>query len=122
VGDVVLRDASGHVSDILRFDDPGPNFTPGSPQLIFFYSNDHGGLMGDTGLPSMMLPNTVTIQEAPSGPTIYTPGLGQPGRSTDSSLGNSFLIFSTPDTGSTLLMLGAAIAGLVFLRWKMVAV
>ena len=122
VGDVVLRDASGHVSDILRFDDPGPNFTPGSPQLIFFYSNDHGGLMGDTGLPSMMLPNTVTIQEAPSGPTIYTPGLGQPGRSTDSDLGNSFLIFSTPDTGSTLLMLGAAIAGLVFLRRKMVAV
>jgi protein with PEP-CTERM/exosortase system signal len=122
VGDVVLRDASGHVSDILRFDDPGPNFTPGSPQLIFFYSNDHGGLMGDTGLPSMMLPNTVTIQEAPSGPTIYTPGLGQPGRSTDSLLGDSFLIFSTPDTGSTLLMLGTVIAGLVFLRWKMPAV
>ena len=122
VGDVVLRDASGHVSDILRFDDPGPNFTPGSPQLIFFYSNDHGGLMGDTGLPSMMLPNTVTIQEAPSGPTIYTPGLAQPGRSTDSDLGDSFLIFSTPDTGSTLLMLGTVIAGLVFLRWKMVAV
>jgi hypothetical protein len=102
VGDVVLRDASGHVSDILRFDDPGPNFTPGSPQLIFFYSNDQGGLMGDTGLPSMMLPNTVTIQEAPSGPTIYTPGLGQPGRSTDSDLGNSFLIFHT-DTGSRLM-------------------
>ncbi len=79
VGDVVLRDASGNVSDILRFDDPGPNFTPGSPQLIFFYSNDQGGLMGDTGLPSMMLPNTVTIQEAPSGPTIYTPGLDPAG-------------------------------------------
>ena len=62
------------------------------------------------------------IQENLSGPTIYTPGEGQPGFSTDSPLGDSFRIFSTPDTGSTLLMLGAAIAGLVFLRWKMVAV
>jgi hypothetical protein len=120
-GDVVLMDASGHVSDILRFDletSPGP----GSPQLIFFYSNDHGGLLADTGLPSSMFSNTVIIQENPSGPTIYTPGPGQPGFSTDSPLGDSFRIFSTPDTGSTLLMLGAAIAGLVFLRWKMLAV
>jgi hypothetical protein len=120
-GDVVLLDASGHVSDILRFDleqNPGPM----SPQLIFFYSNDHAGLLADTGLPSLMLSNTVTIQENPSGPTVYTPVAGQPGFSSDSPLGNSFLIFSSPDTGSTLLMLGAAIAGLVLLRWKMVAV
>ncbi len=119
-GDVVLLDASGHVSDILRFDletNPGP----GSPQLIFFYSNDHGGLLADTGLPSSMFSNTVIIQENPSGPTIYTPAAGQPGFSTDSPLGDSFRIFSTPDTGSTLLMLGAAIAGLVSLRRKMVA-
>ena len=120
-GDVVLLDARGHVSDILRFDletNPGP----GSPQLIFFYSNDHGGLLADTRLPSSMFSNPVIIQENPSGPTIYTPAPGQPGFSTDSPLGDSFLIFSTPDTGSTLLMLGAAIAGLVFLRRKMVAV
>ena len=120
-GDVVLQDASGHVSDILRFDletNPGP----GSPQLIFFYSNDHGGLPADTGLPSSMFSNTVIIQENPSGPTIYTLVAGQPGFSTDSPLGDSFRIFSTPDTGSTLLMLAAATAGLVFLRWKMLAV
>jgi hypothetical protein len=120
-GDVVLLDASGHISDILRFDletNPGP----GSPQLIFFYSNDHAGLLADTGLPSSMFSNTVIIQENPSGPTIYTPIAGQPGFSTDSPLGDSFRIFSTPDTGSTILMLGAAIAGLVFLRRKMVAV
>jgi hypothetical protein len=65
-----------------------------------------------------MLSNTVTIQENPSGPTIYIPVAGQPGFSTDSPLGDSFLIFSTPDTGSTLLMLGAAIVGFVFLRLK----
>jgi hypothetical protein len=117
-GDVVLLDASGHVSDILRFD-PETSPGPGSPQLIFFYSNDHGGLLADTGLPSSMFSNTVTIQESQSGPTIYTPTAGQPGFSIDSPLGNSFRIFSTPDTGSTLLMLGAATAGLVFLRWKM---
>jgi hypothetical protein len=120
-GDGVLLDASGHISDILRFDleeNPGP----GSPQLIFFYSNDHRGLLADTGLPSSMFSNTVTIQENPSGPTIYTPTEGQPGFSSDSPLGDSFRIFSTPDTGSTLLMLGAAIAGLLFLRWKIPAV
>jgi hypothetical protein len=120
-GDVVLLDANGHVSDILRFN-PETSPGPGSPQLIFFYSNDHGGLLADTGLPSLMYDNPVTIQENPSGPTIYTPIAGQPGFSTDSPLGDSFLIFSTPDTGSTLLMLGAAIAGLVFLRRNMVAV
>ena len=120
-GDVVLLDASGHVSDILRFN-PETNPGPGSPQLIFFYSNDHGGLLADTGLPSSMYENTVIIQENPTGPTIYTPMAGQPGFSTDSTLGDSFLIFSTPDTGSTLLMLGAAIAGFLFLRWKMPAV
>jgi len=121
VGDVVLLDASGHVSDILRFDE-ATSSASGLTQLIFFYSNDHGGLLADTGLPSLLLSNTVTIQENPSGPTIYTPAAGQPGLSTDSPLGDSFLIFSTPDTGSTLLMLGAAIAGFVFLRWKMPAV
>ncbi len=120
VGDVVLLDASGHVSDILRFD-PATS-SAGLTQLIFFYSNDHGGLLADTGLPFLMLGNTVTIQENPSGPTIYTPAAGQPGLSTDSPLGDSFRIFSTPDTGSTLLMLGGAIAGFVFLRWKMLAV
>jgi len=118
VGDVVLLDAGGHVSDILRFDSANPD----GGQLIFFYSNDHAGLLADTGLPSLMLSNTVTIQENPSGPTIYTPTEGQPGFSSDSPLGDSFRIFSTPDTGSTLLMLGAAIAGFVFLRWKMPAV
>jgi hypothetical protein len=121
VGDVVLLDASGHVSDILRFDE-ATSSPSGLTQLIFFYSNDHGGLLADTGLPSLMLSNTVTIQENPSGLTIYTPGPGEPGLSTDSPLGDSFRIFSTPDTGSTLLMLGAAIAGFVFLRWKMLAV
>jgi hypothetical protein len=120
-GDVVLLDASGHVSDILRFD-PETNPGPGSPQLIFFYSNDHGGLLADTGLPSSMFSNTVTIQENASGLTIYTPTEGQPGFSSDSPLGNSFRIFSTPDTGSTLLMLGAAVAALVILRGKLLTV
>jgi hypothetical protein len=120
-GDVVLLDASGHVSDILRFN-PEENPGPGSAQLIFFYSNDHGGLLADTGLPSLMYDNPVTIQENPSGPTIYTPMAGQPGFSTDSPLGNSFRIFSTPDTGSTLLMLGAAVAALLILRGKLLTV
>ena len=120
-GDVILLDASGNVSDILRFD-PATGSAAPFTQLIFFYSNDQHSLLADTGLPSLLQSNTVTIQENPSGPTIYTPIAGQPGFSTDSPLGNSVRIFSTPDTGSTLLMLGAVTAGLVFLRWKMLAV
>ena len=120
-GDVVLQDASGHVSDILRFN-PEENPGQGAAQLIFFYSNDHGGLLADTGLPSLMYDNPVFIQENPSGPTIYTPKAGQPGFSSDSPLGNSFRIFSTPDTGSTLLMLGAAVAALLILRGKLLTV
>ncbi len=120
VGDVVLLDASGHVSDILRFDS-ATSSASGLTQLIFFYSNDNGGLLADTGLPSLMLSNTVTIQENPSGPTIYTPAAGQPGLSSDTPLGDSFRIFSTPDTGSTLLMLSAAVFGLAVVRRKMLS-
>src|SRR5438874_9436616 len=121
VGDVLFLDASGHVSDILRFN-PATSSPSGLTQLIFFYSNDHGGLLADTGVPSLTYGNTVTIQENPFSPTIYTPTAGQPGLSTDSPLGDSFHIFSTPDTGSTLVMLGAAIVGLMALRRKMLAV
>ena len=69
-----------------------------------------------------MFSNTVIIQENPTGPTIYTPTEGQPGFSSDSPLGDSFRIFSTPDTGSTLLMLGAAVAALLILRGKLLTV
>ncbi len=120
VGDVILLDASGHVSDILRFD-PATSSASGLTQLIFFYSNDNGGLLADTGLPSLMLSNTFTIQENPFGPTIYTPAAGQPGLSTDTPLGDSFHIYSTPDTGSTLLMLSAAVFGLAVVRRKVLS-
>lgn len=119
-GDVVLLDASGDVSDILRFN-PATSSPDGLTQLIFFYSNDQGGLLADTGLPSLMYGNTVSIQESESGPTIYTPLAGQPGFSSDSPLGDSFHIFSTPDTGSTLLMFGVGVGLLVLVRRKILA-
>jgi len=117
VGDVVLLDAGGHVSDILRFN-PATSGPFGFTQLIFFYSNDHGGLLADTGLPSGIYDNTVTIQESQSGPTIYTPTAGQPGFSSDSPLGDSFRIFSAPDAGSTVSLLGFGVLALELLRRK----
>ena len=119
-GDVVLLDGSGHVSDILRFS-PATSSSSGLTQLIFFYSNDHGGLLADTGLPSAMYENPVTIQESQSGPTIYTPLAGQPGFSSDSPLGDTFHIFSTPDSGSTRLMFGAGVGFLALVRRRILA-
>jgi hypothetical protein len=117
VGDGVFLDPSGRVSDILRFN-PATSSASGLTQLIFFYSNDHAGLLADTGLPASLYGNSITIQENPVSSTIYTPTAGQPGLSTDTNLGDSFHIFSTPDTGSTLLMLGVAVVAAALFRRK----
>ncbi len=87
-------------------------------QLIFFYSNDSGGLLADTGLPVNFYPNAVTIFENETGPTIYTPVAGQPGFAAGFPLPVTYQIFSTPDMGSTLALLGLAVSGLALLRRK----
>ena len=120
VGDVLLLDGNGKVSDVLRFNpDPGPG--PGLTSPILFYSNDVlGGLLADTGLPTAFYANSLTIAENHSGLTIYTPIAGQPGfEPAAGALPVTYQILSTPDAGWTVSLFSVALCGLVFLRRKL---
>lgn len=117
VGDLLLLDANGRVSDLIRFN-PGEATVSGLISPIVFYSDDSGGLLADTGLPAAFYGNIFTISENPFGPTSYTPIAGQPGFEPGFPVPLTYRIFSTPDAGSTLLLLGAAVSGIALLRRK----
>lgn len=120
VGDVLILDGNGKVSDVLRFNpDPGPG--PGLTSPILFYSNDFaGGLLADTGLPTAFYANNSTISENQSGLTIYTPIAGQPGfEPAPGALPVTYQILSTPDPGSTMSLFGVALCGIGLLRRKL---
>lgn len=114
VGDLLVTDGNGNVSDLLRFT-PATTSGTGLTQLIFFYSNDAGGFLADTGLPGDFYANSVLFPENENGATIYTPVLGQPGFLANAPLPITYQIFSTPDTGSTLLLFAVGLSGLAFL-------
>lgn len=116
-GDVLLTDGSGHISDVLRFS-PATSGDTGLTQLIFFYSNDAGGLLADTGLPTAFYPNSVSLAETENGASIFIPGEGQPGFLPGAPVPITYQIFSTPETGSTLSLLGVAVCGLALLHRK----
>jgi VPDSG-CTERM motif len=121
VGDVLLFDSSGKVSDVLRFN---PDPSPGAPRLtspILFYSSDSAGLLADTGLPTAFYTNTATISENHSGFTIYTPVAGQPGfEPATGALPITYQILSIPDAGSSVSLLAMALCGIGLLRRKTV--
>jgi hypothetical protein len=76
-GDVLLQEvAGGPISDIVRFN---PNeVCSGTTGCLVFYSDIADGVdaLADTGFPSALYANTVTLLE--NGAT-YTPIAGQPG-------------------------------------------
>lgn len=117
-GDLLLLDANGRISDVLRFN-TGTAADVGLTQLLVFYSNDSGGLLADTGLPTAFYPNTFVISEKHSGPTIYTPIAGQPGFEAGFPLPITYQIFSTPDVGSTLSLFGMGVFAIALLRRKL---
>jgi hypothetical protein len=112
IGDVVLLDAGGGISDVLRFDAATSSAT-GLTQLIFLYSNDAGGLLADTGLPTAFYVNPAIVPENENAATIFTPIAGQPGFLPNAPVPITYRIFSTPDGGSTLLLFGFAVCGLM---------
>jgi hypothetical protein len=118
VGDVLILDPNGNISDVFRFN-PGTG-SPGSfSQGLVFYSNDHGGLLADTGLPTDFYANAVRIFENSAGATVYTPTAGQPGFEAGIPFVITYQIFSTPDLGTTLSLFAIALLGLALLRRKL---
>jgi hypothetical protein len=118
VGDVLILDAHGNISDVFRFN-PGTGSPGALSQGLVFYSNDHGGLLADTGLPTDFYANAVRIFENNSGATIYTPTAGRPGFESGIPVLITYQIFSTPDLGTTLSLFAVALLGLALLRRKL---
>jgi hypothetical protein len=106
-GDVLLRDPSSTLSDIIRFNPTGVN--PLGPTLVF-YSELGGGDLADTGFPTAVYANNLSLAENTFGPTTYTPTAGEPGFVAGAGGPVTYVIFSSevsgvPDTGSSALLL-----------------
>jgi hypothetical protein len=65
-GDVLLLDQNGAISDLLRFGNNGDDGT------VAFYSSDTNGDLSDVGIPAIH--GLSSINENPTGPTVYAPG------------------------------------------------
>jgi hypothetical protein len=112
-GDVILTEAGG-MSDIIRFN---------SSSSIVFYSLPGEGQLADTGLPSALYANNISLPENLFGPTSYTPLAGQPGYN-PAAPGVIFFFNSpsaVPESGSNFLLLAAAVGGLLCLRRRLVS-
>jgi len=120
-GDIILTDAAGTVSDIIRFD--------GNFNLFFFSDTDlsePNPSPADVGFPAALMPVALTFAETgpepgPNGLSGYTPGFADPGAN---SAGASYIFISdpvpTPEPGSlTLLAGGLGIFGIGLLRRKL---
>jgi hypothetical protein len=121
-GDLVLLEPPGStISDIIRFNPAGTG-SPGYPASVVFYSDnlDGGGDLADTGFPSTLYTNVVTVTEVgPEGNNgfLYTPTANQPGFVTGFSVTYDLISDSAPEPASATLMLVAAGSLLAGRRW-----
>jgi len=119
-GDLFLMDPLGGTSDVIRFN-PGTG-GPNGPSTLVFYSLPGGSELADTGFPTQNYTNQKTILENEIVGNTYTPSAGDPGFI--SGLNTIYQFFSgpnegangVPDTGSTVLLLGLGLIGIIGLQ------
>src|SRR5947209_2023303 len=76
-GDLIILDAGGIISDVIRFNPAGTS--PGYAASAIFYSLAGEGQLADTGFPAAFYSKTVTLFEDAAGRVLYTPGVNDPG-------------------------------------------
>ena len=86
-----------------------------SPTVVF-YSLAPGSDLADTGFPTQLYSNNFALAENLSGPTTYTPTIGQPGY--DAGLNITYIINSpaaVPEP-SSIALFGVGLAGAIAMR------
>jgi hypothetical protein len=112
VGDVLLMDPTGEISDVIRFN---------PAQMIFFYSDipalEPNPPPADVGLPTANYTNLVSIQEIGlegNNYADYTPGPGQPGYSPIGvPITYHFVSDGVVPLPPSVILLGSGLLGLV---------
>ena len=111
-GDLILNEVmNGLMSDTVRFNPAGTG-SPAYPAILVFYSDidaDSAFQLADTGFPTSLYTNTVTVTETtlPGGGRygfLYTPSSGQPGFISGFSVSYE-IVSDTPEPASLALML-----------------
>jgi hypothetical protein len=113
---LVLEPGTNALGDIIRFN---PAQNGGS---MVFYSAAGSGDLGDTGFPTTLYANTITVSEGVNGVITYTPTAGQPGFVAGAGGPVTYVLTSdaVPEPTSLALLAagGAALAGWRCLRRK----
>lgn len=118
----VFENLSENLGDVIRFNPAGTG-SAGYPASLVFYSAAGGGLLGDTGLPTGAYTNVVFNSESGSEDLFYTPTANQPGFVPGFSVTYHIIsgASSVPESGTTITLLGLGMAGIAFIRRKLIA-